>query len=138
MIDWTGLAQELNYAGEKEMWEDLYLTRKMSVSVLAAKFGVGQNTLTQRLKLHVQMRKRGGPQYIRIRAEDVAGLISRVESEGIKAVAASFDPPLHPTTLYKRLFYSKGQRRRSPQQSASPSVSESTDPPKEDVPGGNQ
>src|SRR5690606_34412536 len=134
MIDWVEVSQGLDFPGPKEMWEELYTNRGLSTTKLAAQFGVGVNTITKELRKHeIAIRKRGGKNYQRIKPEEVEGLRVRVEAEGIQAVADSFNPPLSPTTLYKRLFYSQGERRRRPLQSAEPSAVEPADPPAADV-----
>jgi NH3-dependent NAD+ synthetase len=139
VIDWNNLAQALKYGDEAEMWKDLYGEKKMSVNVLSAKFGVGVNTVTKRLNAcAVEIRKRGGGNYVRIPKEMIDELVKRVEAEGITAVAKSLTPPVDPSTLYKRLYYSRGKRRRVPEQVAEQGAVAQADPSAPDVPTENQ
>lgn len=114
---WEVLAESLHFPDEKTMWRTLYLDRKMSVSVLAAKFACSQQTVRLRLsKADVQMRSRGGRNRLKFEVTDE--LIAAIERDGVIAVAKAMN--LTPQALYKRVYYARGIKLRAQAAEAAP------------------
>ena len=115
-IDWGRYAAELEYETEKEMWEKLY--KRFSVNQLAKRFSVSAHAVRIQLATHgVQMRGRGGPNNQKIDSSKLTQ--EEIDTKGIAQIAAEMG--VHPTSLYKHLFYSKGKLKR-PVPSSVPAV----------------
>jgi transposase-like protein len=105
MIDWTPVAQRLGYDTEWAMWNDLYVTRALSITQLAKKLDVSRNTVRSALdRLQIDIRRRGGPNNQKLEITDE--LIEEVKKDGVAAVAKKLGLPY--STLYKRLYRVKG------------------------------
>jgi len=60
--DWDGLAHQLGFLCERDMLEDFYLTRQLSIGQIAERLMCGTATISRRLDmLQISKRKRGGP-----------------------------------------------------------------------------
>jgi hypothetical protein len=59
--DWEDLAKTLGYKSERELLEDLYVTRGESIFQISNSLGVGPTTISHRLDLYeIPKRQRGG------------------------------------------------------------------------------
>lgn len=84
------------------MWQDLYVTRKLSLVILAQKLDVSRNTVRSSLeRLNIPIRTRGGANNQRL-GELTGELIAEIEQHGVAATAKRLG--LSYTTLYKRLY----------------------------------
>jgi transcriptional regulator of acetoin/glycerol metabolism len=100
MTDWTTIAKTLGYASDAAMWQDLYVTQRLSIDTLSTRLGVGRNTIRQTLKKHnVVIRGRGGANNNALDLTDE--VIEEVRKNGVLAVAKRLE--INYTTLYKRL-----------------------------------
>lgn len=108
-VNWAEISQQLGFSGPKEMWEAFYLQRKMSIGQLAKRFAISPNVVRDALIVHgVAVRKRGGPNNIKM--VDVDALQKAVDERGVSSVAR--EQGVDPTTIYKRLYYKQGKKRR--------------------------
>ena len=99
--DWDALAGVLGYRNEKEMFEDLYLAQRISISRLALKLGAGSATVARRIRLcGIDRRPRGGANNLSKSKQRLYYMDQRLvlvrplvkEAERLK---------IHPSTLYK-------------------------------------
>lgn len=119
---WESTHKALGYQTEHEMFQDLYITQKMTLRELSGILGTGVNTV--RTHLHaagVPARPRGGKNRLGM---------SRVRSLPDSALEhpekSAVDLGLHPSALYK-----EKRRRKEEKANASPSEPSTT------VPGGD-
>jgi transposase len=100
-IEWEPIAAKLGYADETAMWQDLYVTRRLSVSKLTEMFDVSRNTIRYALdRAGVTIRPSGGPNNMKI--EITAEVIEAVRLHGIRETAKALGVTY--STLYKRLY----------------------------------
>ena len=109
MIEWEPVAKQLGYETEKDMWVDLYSTKKLSIQQLAEKLDIGRNTVRDALERYeIPIRPRGGPNNRRLFLTD--DILEKVKQNGVAATARELGVGY--TTLYKRIF----QAQRSPEE----------------------
>src|SRR5262245_19790489 len=100
---WESTAKNLNYESEAKMWAEMY--PKFSISALAQKFGTSVGVIRSRLlRKNVEVRKRGGPNNVKIVVNDE--LVDRILKTSIPQVAKEMN--LSPQALYRRLYYKYG------------------------------
>lgn len=102
--DWEELAKQMKYPGEKEMWEDLYSRREMSIAELSRRFDSGTASIHKRLTANgIPTRPRGGKNNQRVVV--TAELVERCRNEGVTPVATELG--LSYNTLHKALLQFK-------------------------------
>lgn len=98
MIQWKRIAQDLGYKDTDEMWRALY--PKFSISQLATRFAVAQNSIRDQLKLHdIARQKRGGKNNQKLVLDE--DLLTDIRLRGVITVARERDYDV--TSLYKAL-----------------------------------
>jgi len=113
--DWETTATSLGYLGEKEMLEDLYLTRKFSLAIIARKLGTSSAVVASHInKAGITLRKRGGANYVKV--IPTPELEERVRVEGVQQVADALGVDY--STLYKVFYRSKNKTRRGEKKEA--------------------
>lgn len=105
-VDWEAVAKRLGYETELAMWTDLYITKRLSISELAARFDVSSGTVRPALhRCKIAVRPRGGAN--NRQQISYAGLAEEVKKVGIVVVAARLG--LTSRGVYYRI---RAQRKR--------------------------
>lgn len=105
--DWEQLAKDRGFETPRDMWLELYKDR--SLAELAAHLHVSVYTVRLQLATHaVPIRSPGGPNYVKANLADVTE--EDIKLKGVKLIAQEHGVDV--TTVYKRLFYSKGRHAR--------------------------
>lgn len=100
MIEFEVLASRLGYRNEVALWEDLYVTKGLSLSQISRKLDVSRNVIRLALaRAGIPPRKRGGPNNARVVLTQE--LIDEIRRDGLPTVARRLG--LSHSTLYKRL-----------------------------------
>lgn len=100
-IDWKPVLRALGYADEAGMWQDLYVTRALSIMQIATKLDISRNAVRDALAKHgIEIRGRGGPNNQKVVITDE--VIEQVRTYGIAAVAQQLG--IKYSALYKRLY----------------------------------
>lgn len=108
-INWSEISQQLGFAGAKEMWSAFYLEKKMSLTQLSKRFSVSPNVIREALiRNEIPLRIRGGPNNTKVL--DLDKLKEYADEHGIAAAAKQFEIDI--STVYKRLYYKQGLRKR--------------------------
>jgi len=109
MTQWELLAQSLGFPGETEMWKELYEKRHLSINQLSLKFACSAHTVRARLRaLKLDIRSRGGPNAMKVEVNQ--DLLQKIARQGIPTTAKQLG--VAPQTLYNRLYYSLGLKKR--------------------------
>lgn len=107
--EWDTTAQQLGYDSEKLMLEDYYITRRLSLAVIARKLGTCPAVISAHLtKQGIATRKRGGANNQKVVFSEE--LAERVRKEGVQAVAD--DLKIGYSALYKVIYRARGKSRR--------------------------
>lgn len=110
-IDFDDIAKTIGYVSARSMFEDMYVTKDMSLLDIADILGVNRNTVTRQVRLAgIQVHTRGGSHPIGAQPNKLLESIpmSRLIRAKISRLAGQLD--LAPSTIYEYLRR-KGIRR---------------------------
>lgn len=120
---WDEVAKQMGFDSPNAMWRAMYATH--SIAELAKKLSVSIHTVRLQLAENgVEVRSRGGPNYVKADFSDVTE--EDIREKGIRAIAR--EKGVTPTAAYKRLIYSKGRHLRQGPTAPQDAVVLRTDP----------
>jgi len=119
-IDFDDIAKTIGYTSARTMFEDMYVTKEMSLLDIADLLGVNRNTITRQIRLAgILVNTRGGPNRAGQKPNKLLESIpmTRLVRAKISRLAGQLD--LAPSTIYEYLRR-KGLPRKGPKHNPHP------------------